>query len=183
MLFFNSVFFSQDSQTQCNHTDLLKDNFVQNFYSDLNSPGTKENQGNKLRTYRKFKHSYEREKYLDIANFRYRRAMTKLRISDHPLEIEAGRYNRTPPDDRLCIFCDKSFMYVENEVHFVLECSLYKDLRNAFANATHIDKKYAHLTKENLFKYLMSSSNYDILEKLGKFVHACFKKREEACKL
>jgi len=160
----------------------LKDNFVQNFYSEMNSPGMKENQGNKLRTYRKFKLTYEREKYLEITNFSYRRAMTKLRISDHPLQIEAGRYTRTPPDDRICMFCNKNVRCIENEMHFVLECSLYNDMRNSLVNVKRVKEKYTNITKVDMFKYLMSSTNYDILEELCKFVYSCFKRRDEACR-
>ena len=74
-------------------------------------------------------------------------------------------------------------MYVENEIHFVLECSLYNDLRNTFINATLVNQKYAHMTKEDMFKYLMSSSDHDILENLCKFIYKCFRKREDAYKL
>ena len=74
-------------------------------------------------------------------------------------------------------------MYVENEIHFVLECSLYNDLRNTFGNATHVDQKYAHMTKEDMFKYLMSSSDHDTLGNLCKFIYKCFRKREETLRL
>ena len=30
---------------------------------------------------------------------------TKFRISDHSLEIEKGRYNKTPCEERLCENC------------------------------------------------------------------------------
>ena len=108
--------------------------------------------------------------------------MTKLRISDHPLQIEAGRYTRTPPDDRICMFCNKKVRYIENEMHFVLECSLYNDMRNSIVNVKRVKEKYTHLTKVDLFKYLMTSTNYDVLEELCKFVYSCFKRRGEACR-
>ena len=65
------------------------------------------------------------------------------------------------------LFVFKNHMHVENEIHLVLECSLYNDLRNTFVNATHVDQKYLHITKEDMFKYLLSSSDHDILENLS----------------
>ena len=50
--------------------------------------------------------------------------MTKLRTSSHRLEIKVGRWarpNRIPIDERKCITGNK----LEDEFHFLLECSLY----------------------------------------------------------
>ena len=50
-------------------------------------------EGNKLRTYCKFKRKFEYEKYLDSeSNFFKRRNITKFRISSHRLEVEIRRY-------------------------------------------------------------------------------------------
>ena len=54
--------------------------------------------------------------------------MTKSRVSSHRLEVEIGRWSRpvsTPFDERKCRICDK----LEDEFHFLFECSLYADLR------------------------------------------------------
>ena len=60
--------------------------------------------------------------YLDNINvLKYSQAFSKLRISSHRLEIEAGgwaRPNRIPIDQRLCSTCEN----LEDEYHFVLEC-------------------------------------------------------------
>ena len=49
--------------------------------------------GNKLRSYRKFKFTFELEFYLDnILVPKYRAAMARLRTSGHQLAIETGRY-------------------------------------------------------------------------------------------
>ena len=55
------------------------------------------------------------------------RANFYLRTSTHSLEIEVGRWarpNRILIDERKCRTCSK----LENEFHFLLECSLYNDL-------------------------------------------------------
>ena len=49
--------------------------------------------GNKLRTYSTFKQTFEFEPYLNFtSDYRRRKVVTKLRISQHKLEIVQGRY-------------------------------------------------------------------------------------------
>ena len=70
--------------------------------------------------------------YLNLITIRkFRTAMTKLRVSSHRLEVEIGRWSRpvsTPFDERKCRICDK----LEDEFHFLFECSLYIDLRKQY---------------------------------------------------
>ena len=65
----------------------LKDIFIQRFHSELQAIGRKENQGNKLRTYKTFKEIYERESYLIILNFEHHAAMCTFRINNQPLHL------------------------------------------------------------------------------------------------
>ena len=53
----------------------------------------------------------------------HQKSLTKLRISAHKLEIENGRYNRKSVADRVCKKCN--YNKVEDEIHFICECSLY----------------------------------------------------------
>ena len=77
--------------------------------------------------------------YKDIASFgfqtyfdklsvrKFRIALTKLRVSSHRLQIEAGRWskpNSTPRNERLC-----RLNKLEDEFHLLLECTLYNQLR------------------------------------------------------
>jgi hypothetical protein len=48
--------------------------------------------GNKLRTYRLFKNNISLEPYLSMKNDEQRILLSKLRISNHNLEIERGRH-------------------------------------------------------------------------------------------
>jgi hypothetical protein len=50
------------------------------------------NFGNKLRTYRLFKNNISLEPYLSMKNDEERILLSKLRISNHNLEIERGRH-------------------------------------------------------------------------------------------
>jgi hypothetical protein len=50
--------------------------------------------------------------------------LTKIRISAHSLNIETGRYNSTPREQRFCKFCSSS---VEDEKHFMLHYPKYQN--------------------------------------------------------
>ena len=73
--------------------------------------------GFKLRTYAKFKTTFNLENYLlSIKCINSRILFTKLRISAHDLLIEMGRYTKpkkTPVENRLCRFC-KSWNKMNN---------------------------------------------------------------------
>ena len=62
-----------------------------------------------------------------------REAMTRLRGGTNELRIETGRYaitNRDRPlelSERRCLICMSG--EIEDETHFVLDCSVYEDLR------------------------------------------------------
>ena len=60
----------------------------------------------KLEFYRSFKTDHTSSSYLDLTRGTAgRRALVKLRISNHKLMIEIGRYNQTTKDNRHCPFC------------------------------------------------------------------------------
>jgi hypothetical protein len=111
--------------------------------------------GNKLRTYRQFKVNLEKEEYLDINIPRYQRmSYTKLRCGVLPLAIETGRYTRTPLEQRLCTLCN--LHKVENEVHFLIECPLYADLRfNMIQKACIVNKDFITMNDIDKFNFIM----------------------------
>ena len=85
--------------------------------------------GHKLRTYALMKTEVGLENYLNvIRNVSVRTQFSKFRLSDHNLEIEKGRHRGIVAAQRFCPFCKYK---VENEIHFLLECPIYKELREA----------------------------------------------------
>ena len=78
--------------------------------------------------------NFKHQIYLDPLQIdKYQKWLSKFRMSSHRLEIEAGRLtkpNKTPFDNRKCIICN----LLEDEYHFVLECSLYLTLRTQYIN-------------------------------------------------
>ena len=66
------------------------------------------------------------ETYLyHISDRDIRRNLTKLRCSNHPLQIEQGRYSQTNVTERLCI----DVQQIEGEIQFLTECKLYETVR------------------------------------------------------
>ena len=111
----------------------LSDQFVQDWYVQLNRPGgKKENMSNKLRTYRLFKKVFQLEYYLTcVTSANYRKALTKQRVSCHHL---AGRYHKPsslPVEQRLCSACIYDLI---DEVHLLCTCTHNAHIRRKFFN-------------------------------------------------
>ena len=68
-----------------------------------------------------FKSEYKMEQYLTtIKNPNIRKTFTQFRISNHKLEIERGKYENTPREQRTCKMCDSG--EIEDEFHFTFKC-------------------------------------------------------------
>ncbi len=102
----------------------------------------------KLEYYKTVKHESQQECYLKIPIFKYRSALTKLRISAHCLEIERGRYantNKVQPtarSERLCRYCSEVLQnsVVESESHALNDCPLFIKHRLHFLSNPSIKK-------------------------------------------
>ena len=75
---------------------------------------------------------FQMQPYLNNINvLKFSQAFSKLRMSSHRLEIEAGRWvkpNSIPLENRKCSVC----LRLEDEYHFVLECQMYVELRKTY---------------------------------------------------
>ena len=128
---------------------------------------------NKLRTYSLIKKEYKIEDYLILINNRGERKMlAKLRCTIHCLSVETGRHNNTDVSDRKCVLCDK----IEDEIHFTIECQLYRTTRSKFfsdCNITCHDKK-------STFRSLLMSKTTEVIKNLAGLVTNCFEIRKLA---
>ena len=115
--------------------------------------------GNKLRTYRKFKYDFKSEEYLvNFKNRKNRFIFSRLRCSAHRLLIETGRYSRPkiPVEERICTKCD--LKQVEDEYHLIRICKLYERIRTDLdINISEIEETYVHMSDSQKFVYLMSA--------------------------
>ena len=102
----------------------LSDQFIQGWDERLNI-------SSKASLYKHIS-SFKFKPYLDICNIpKFRYSLTRLRVSSHMLNIECGRWARPniiPVNERKCQNCN----VLEDENHFVLECSLYNELRKQY---------------------------------------------------
>ena len=153
--------------------------FIEYWQTEMSSDQRKGEQGNKLRTHRKFKTTFTKEPYLtDCQNSAHRKSFAKLRLSAHKLQIETGRYSkeRLPPDKRLCTICNNN--ECEDEFHFVMCCAKYSNLRqNLFQT---VEKLYPHfkmLNNDSRFIWLMANADSKIINLIAKFIHECFQVR------
>ena len=122
----------------------------------------------RLKFYDQIKHIYAKEKYLDdVKDYKTRKMITKFRCSDHKLEIEIGRHNGTPPDERICKLCHDE---IENEIHFLCVCPTYADLRKRIFNQEKVDMKLA--------KKIIACQQKTLSLKLGNYLQKAFKIRE-----
>jgi len=157
----------------------LESKYTEYWHKQLNSATSiaKNRGGNKLRTYANLKQNFSPEKYLDhIENQSYRKSLTQLRLSSHPLNIEALRGTIHNPDNRLCEMC--SLNKVEDEKHFVTECALYSNLRmDLYKNLE--SNNFLNLSSENKFIWILTNEDKTICKLVGKFLTDCFSKRKE----
>ena len=126
------------------------DIFHQEAFAEINRGESK------LRTYAKLKSRIGMENYLlEIPNIEDRISLTKIRLSNHRLNIEVGRHNKIPKNERFCPFCPT---LIEDEMHFLLLCPTYATNRTKLfeeLNITDIPSK----DQESLFVSLMTNSS------------------------
>ena len=142
------------------------DQYYQTWYGNINN-------SQRLLSYCRYKHSFEREQYLDsITERKYKIALCRFRLSSHKLEIERGRYFNIPREERKCKLCHTNF--VENEYHFLLVCPLYRELRKKYFKS-----HYCKWPTLNKFDQLMSSTSKNELRNLSKYIYFATRLRDE----
>lgn len=129
----------------------------------------------KLHLYGEIKMNLHCEEYLNqLKNKKHRHALTKLRISAHSLRIETGRYgiNRIPRDERFCTYCETNGSNaLENEEHFLLDCTAYTELRNTMLNVINSEcPNFSHMSSRNKIIYMLTSE-HKIARAVGKFCY------------
>ena len=135
----------------------LWDIFRQDWSSRLSN-------SSRARFFREVNPNHKFNNILDIVNTpSHRTALCRLITSSHYLGIEKGRWTRPviPTENRLCTVCNK----LDDEYHFLLECSSYIELRTKF-----IPKKF--YKRPSMYKciQLLTSDHKKTLRNISKFV-------------
>ena len=120
----------------------------------------------KLRTYALFKKEIGFERYLsDVKNVSIRIKVSKFRLSNHKLMIESGRHKGINADDRFCPFCPTT---VENEIHFLFFCPIYRIPREEFNNPiTEVIHHFQALPGKQKFQLVMSHMDQDLCKHIS----------------
>ena len=128
-------------------------------------------------------YKYKCEDYLhQVTNTRHRIALTKLRLSNHKLAIETGRYARLfkKPAERTCPICK---IEMEDEYHFLNICPAYQEKRYSLLD--YLEKEYrikiSRMSPNRIFMFLINppSGNVRIQKVIAKHMFECFEKRKE----
>ena len=102
----------------------------------------------------------------------------KIRISNHRLAIETGRFSKTPRNERICLHCKTdNFSEIGDEQHLLLKCSRFSEIRiDLFDHVRKSCPRIDTLNDENKFIYLLNSSGSTIKE-VAKFLHSAYTAR------
>ena len=146
----------------------IADDFIQKWHSDLRT-------SEMLILYKELKKEFAYERYLDyVIPKKKKMNYTKIRISNHNLHVQTGRYTRpiTERRERKCLLCDEND--IEDEFHFIFKCELYKDIREIYI------KRY-YRNRPSMFKFLqlLSSSQVNVIN-LCKFIHRAMEMRNRS---
>ena len=138
-----------------------RDQYIQNWRSGMNT-------SNKFIFYRSIKTDFQQESYLDILPSKYRKQLTKLRVGNHRLPIETGRWNNTPRNERICPQCPNQTL--GDEFHYLFECNTFKSAREKY-----LDKFYYRYPSMYKAQSLFCSKNRNTLLQLSKLVELILK--------
>ena len=119
----------------------------------------------------------ERPAYVDkLINITDRSMLCKIRTSSHQLMIERGRHLNISKKDRLCPICKSN---IEDEYHFLFNCSSYQTQRDSFENKmiNHY-KLYKKMSNEGKLNIMMNNNCIQILKMSSNFISDCFQLRK-----
>jgi GH25 family lysozyme M1 (1,4-beta-N-acetylmuramidase) len=93
--------------------------------------------------------------------------LTKIRVSAHTLAIETGRYSKPKilASERFCKFCRN---VMEDEKHFILNCSQYETLRGKYKIFLDVDNDIHSIRK------LLNPTNSKCSRKICSFLKEAF---------
>jgi hypothetical protein len=136
----------------------MVDCFKQNWSSKLRD-------SERFSTYRTFKSLIQPEAYLNgITISKFRNVFIRFRLGVNELNVNRRYQNGS----KLCPFCEQ----VENEVHFILVCPKYNDLREKFI--------YRFCTTPNLtsLSFLLQNENMYTTQSVAMYLFYALKERE-----
>ena len=149
----------------------LKEEYEKKFFEKLQSL----NEKSKIFLYSRIKTKYDIDEYYLKTTFENRKNVTKMKISDHYLEVERGRYKRIKREDRICQFCD--LREIDDENHFFFSCSKNSVLRNNFiTNIKNANLENKYFKGDLKLEYILSIS--ELMQLAAPFIKQSFALRK-----
>ena len=91
--------------------------------------------------------------------------------------IETGRHKNIKLNDSVCTKCDDHVL--EDEIHFLLECKAYNELREKLFNSKMKEIIDLDIEKSKLFGQILSMDEEDNISVLANYISEATKKRTE----
>ena len=187
---------------------ILKSQFDRHFLDKINEEKMSNLDScdhNKLRTYRTYKSSFNREPYLDLVRNRNQRCfLSRLRVGSHRLQIELGRHTRpvTPAHERFCQYCRPgppptcpscpgtpcacsspqhvTGLAIDTEYHFLVECAMFSAERNClFSKIGKLSPYFLTLSLTERFKMLLCPTSALTTKLIQRFIKNMFNQRDK----
>ena len=109
----------------------------------------------------------------------YRRTLSSCRCSYYSLAIETGRHDNIEKMFWLCTYClNRNTYIIEDELHFVLICPLYDNLRKRYF-PQHWNN---NLPTKHLFNTIMQCQNKTLFHILARYLKWAFEERQSYLK-
>ena len=133
---------------------------------------------NKLRTYNQFKNTFTSECYVyTVMPKSHRSALAQFRCGTAPIRIETGRYEGLPEEERICKICN---LKVESEMHVLLECNLYDDLRQElFRKFTTKYEDFMNFSSLQKLKMILGCNDETLVKDCAKTCHFILTRRRQ----
>ena len=140
----------------------ISDTFHQDAFTTINR------EESKLRTFGKLKTTIGISPYLtQVKHLDSRKALSKVRLSNHDLMIEKGCHLKIDKTQRFCPFCPRS---IETELYFLLHCKTYRvmwePLCSEIQDTIEISDQTSDQEKINILL-----SNVFVAPMVGNFLH------------
>ena len=116
----------------------------------------------------------------DQKNFGSRRAISRFRLSSYKRAVVTGKWYNIEKHRQTYKLCSESA--IENEIHLLLGCLFYKDLRNnlflGILETDGTDLSYGNRFEES--RILFTQRSLNTLELLGDYIRKAIRKRGTA---
>ena len=167
---FDDVWLNQGVGNERVFISFLKERLISSFKNEWKSRLTNTNAPS-LSLYRLLKAEIQLSAYLPgVKSIQGRCQITRVRLGVSYLKPHWNRFVVNPSmADLACPFC---IDIVESEIHFILTCPVYNDLRELYIN-----EKYSR--RPSLFRLavLLASEDMCTLVNLGKYLQKAFSRR------